>query len=334
MPQKLLIRGIRCAAVVCLLAMSAASVAAQADKLVGRWEGTLKSPQGERPTSATFTKEGETYAGKMPGIRPGTEMILKEIKVDGSKVTAKADVEGPQGAITINYTFTLEGDALNGQGAIDFSGQSFNFDISLKRAAEGAAGAPAQAAGSGTGQAAGAGRGTGQGAGQGAGQGGGRQRNPDVAQPQQKQSIDYFVGQWSYNYIGRESGLGQAPRDCTVTYVKRADGRSVDGATQCKFDGGSSSETSVIVFDEASKMLTVSEKLSAGATLNSRGDWTSPISIRFTVDPVKIKGQTLQLRRTISVVSAHSFTIADELSEDGGPFVRLGRAVVSKVGVQ
>ena len=62
----------------------------------------------------------------------------------------------------------------------------------------------------------------------------------------------------------------------------------------------------------------------------SKGDWTSPISIRFTVDPIKVKGQTLQLRRTIAVISAYSFTVTEELSEDGGPFVRLGQAIFSK----
>ena len=104
--------------------------------------------------------------------------------------------------------------------------------------------------------------------------------------------------------------------------------------TDCKYDGGSSKGTSILVFDEATKTLTLTQKLPVGATLNCKGDWSSPISIRFTIEPVKIKGQTLQLRRTISIVAAHSFTVAEELSEDGGPFVRLGNAVYSKVGAQ
>lgn len=283
------------------------------DKLVGRWEGKIQSIQGERPTSVTFKKEGENYTGVMPGMRPGTEMQLKEIKVDGNKITAKADVETPQGSLTINYTFTLEGDSLNGEGNLDFGGQSFTFQITLKRGSGDASSAPAS--------------------GQAEGQRQQRQRM-DVPQPQQQQSIDYFVGQWTYSYVGRESGLGPAPRDCTVTYTKRPDGKSVEGVTECKFDGGAFKETSVIVFDEATKMMTFTEKLGNGVSLNSRGDWTSPISIRFTIDPIKVKGQSLQLRRTISVVSAHSFTITEELSEDGGPFVRLGNAVVSKVGAK
>jgi hypothetical protein len=297
-----------------LIQLLAVSVFAQQDKLVGRWEGKIQSPQGERPTTVTFKKDGETLTGSMPGMRPGSEMQLKDIKFDGNKITARADVEMPQGgSLTINYTFTLEGDQLNGQGAADFGGQSFTFDINLKRATGAPSSAPAGE--------------------QAQGPGAQRTRPPSVPQPQQKQSIDYFVGQWNYKYVGRESALGPAPRECSITFTKRPDGKSVEGVTQCKHDGGAYKETSVFVFDEATKVMTVTEKLGNGVSINARGDWTSPISIRFTIDPIKVKGQTLQLRRTITIVAAHSFTIAEELSEDGGPFVRLGNAVVTKVGV-
>lgn len=318
-----------------LLQLLALTAFAQQDKLLGKWEGTIKAPQGERPTTATFKKEGDAVVGSMPGMRPGTEMQLKDIKVEGNKVTAKADVETPQGSLTVNYSFTLEGDALNGQGALNFGGQEIAFDISLKRATGAAPSTPSagQGQGQGTGQGQGAGQGAGQGTGQGQGQGQQRTR-VSVPQPQQKQSIDYFVGQWSYKYIGRESALGPAPRDCVVTFTKRPDGKSVEGVTECKYDGGSSKNTAIVVFDEATKMVTWTEKLPVGVTLNSKGDWSSPISIRFTIEPIKAKGQSLQLRRTISVVAAHSFTVAEELSEDGGPFVRLGNAVFSKVGAQ
>lgn len=89
-----------------------------------------------------------------------------------------------------------------------------------------------------------------------------------------------------------------------------------------------------MVWDEATKSLLFTEKLANGVQLSSKGDWSSPIAIRFAIDPVKIKGQTVQLRRTISVVAAHSFTVTEELSEDGGPFVRLGNAIFSKVGAK
>ena len=282
---------------------------AQADKLTGRWEGKLSSMQGERPATATFKKEGDNYTGSITGLRGDTP--LKEIKIDGDKITAKAEIETPQGNLVINYTFTLQGDSLKGQGALDFNGNPFTIDVDLKRAAAGSTSAappaPSQA------------------------QGEGQRQRSNVPQPQQKQSIDYFVGQWNFKYIGRESAFGFAPREGVVTFTKRADGKSLESTTVGKHDGGAFKESSVITFDETTKMMTFAEKLANGVQLNSKGDWSSPISIRFTIEPVKIKGQTLQLKRMISIVAAHSFTVTEELSENGGPFVRLGNTIYSKV---
>src|SRR5262245_36765210 len=313
--------GVVCTIIIFIQLISVAVFARQ-DKLVGRWEGKAQSPQGERETSLVIRKEGDVYTGVMPGTRPGMEIQLKDFKIDGDKFTAKADVEMPQAAITINYSFTLAGETMKGQGALDFGGQSITIDFDLKRVSADAGAAPA------AGQQPGA-----QGQAQGPGQGQQRQRVV-VPQPQQKQSIDFFVGQWSYKYIGRESALWPAPRECMVTFTKRADGRSVEGVSECKHEGGAFKDSLVIVFDEATKTLGFTEKLGSGATLASKGDWTSPISIRFSIDPVTAKGQKLQLRRTISVVAAHSFSVAEELSEDGGPFVRLGSAVFSKIGAK
>ena len=303
--------------IILLVQLLAGSAYARQDKLAGRWEGTIQMPQGERPVTGAFKKEGEAYTGNISGMRPGSEMQLKDIKVDGNKVTAKADIETPQGSFTINFNLTLEGETMKGVGTLDVGGQSLTLDVSMKRAGEGTQSAPPTSAQP---QQPPAGQGPGQG-----------QQRIRVPQPQQKQSVDYFAGQWSYKYVGRESALGPAPRECTVSFTKRADGKSLDSVTSCKYDGGTHKASSVIVFDEATKMMTFTEKLGNGVAINSRGDWTSPISIRFTIDPIKVKGQSLQLRRTISIVAAHSFTIAEELSEDGGPFIRLGNAVVTKV---
>jgi hypothetical protein len=286
------------------------AVAAQAqDKLAGRWAGTIEGIQGKQNAVATFKKEGEAYAGSITGLRPGSDAALKDIKLDGDKVTAKTEVETPQGNIVINYSFVVQGDSLKGKAEVEFGGQPYTFDIELKRGAElpaGAAAAPPA------------------------------QQPParrEVPQPQQKQSVNYFVGQWSFNWIGRESALGPAPREGVTTFTLRPDGKSLDAKTVGKADGKPFTESAVITFDEATKMMTFSEKLANGVQVKSTGDWRSPISIRFTVEPIKVKGQTLALRRIISVVAAHSFTVAEELSEDGGPFVRLGSAIYTKVAV-
>ena len=271
------------------------------DRLAGRWEGTLQAPQGEMPAVATFKKDGDKYTGTITGVRG--DIQLNEVKIDGDKVTAKATVETPQATVDINYVFSLQGDSLKGTGSLDFNGNPFSFEIALKRAAGGTAATPATPA---------------------------APPRPRVEQPQQKRSIDYFAGQWTFKYVGRESELGPAPREGLVVFTKRADGKSVDGAVAGKNDAGAYKESLSVVYDDASKMLTWHEKLANGVNIAGKGDWTSPITIRFAVDPIKAKGKTLQLHRTMTIIAAHTFTFTEELSEDGGPFMRLGTAVFTR----
>jgi hypothetical protein len=277
----------------------------QQDKLEGRWAGTVDGFQGQQPAVATFKKDGDKYTGAISGLRPGADAPLKDINIDGDKITAKTEGESPQGVVVINYSFVVQGDSLKGKGEVEFGGQNYSFTFDLKR---GGAEAPAGAAPS--------------------------QSAPrrEVPQPQQKQSLSYFVGEWSFSWIGRESALGPAPREGIAKFTLRPDGKAIDVSVSGKSDNTPYSDSAVIMWDEPTKTLTFTEKLGNGVSLQSKGDWRSPISIRFAVDPIKVKGQTLQLKRTISIVAAHSFTVTEELSENGGPFVRLGSAVYTKVG--
>ena len=300
-------RGVVFFAILLLVQSIAAFSQTPADLLEGRWTGTMDGIQGKQGVVATFKKEGDKYTGAMSGLRPGPDVVLKEIKIDADKVTAKTEMETPQGNVVVNYSFVLQGDSLKGKGEIDFGGQNYEFNFDLKRGPAGAAS--------------------------------GQQAQPppqpsprrEVPQPQQKQSIEYFVGEWSFNWIGRESALGPAPREGTTTFTLRPDGKSLDARTVGKSDNTAFNESAVITWDEQTKMLTFAERLASGVQIQSKGDWRSPISIRFTIEPIKVKAQTLQLKRIISVVAAHSFTVTEELSENGGPFVRLGSAVYTKV---
>ncbi len=216
----------------------------------------------------------------------------------------------------------MDGETLKGQGEVDLGGQSIAFEVELKRA--GAAGGAASGA---AGGAAGGARAGGAAGGPGAGS---QQQRPQVEQPMQAQKLDYFVGAWSVKYVGRESPFGAAPREGSITFVKNPDG-TLTGKGVSKYEGGSLEETITASFDEAKKTVTFLERRSNGVQFTSKGDWSSPISIRFTIGPFRIGERTLALKRTISVVSAHSFTVVEEISEDGAPFARLGNAIWSKV---
>src|SRR5688500_19505822 len=65
-------------------------------------------------------------------------------------------------------------------------------------------------------------------------------RKPRVSppQPQQAQSLDYFIGDWTFTWVGRESPITAGPREGMLTYARkgapgmalRAEGRIVGGA--------------------------------------------------------------------------------------------------------
>src|ERR1700751_1052273 len=84
------------------LALAIPAFAVQ-DRLAGRWEGKLQAPQGEMPAVAVFKRDGDKYTGTITGMRG--DIQLNEVKIDGDKVTAKAQVETPQAAVDINYVF-------------------------------------------------------------------------------------------------------------------------------------------------------------------------------------------------------------------------------------
>jgi hypothetical protein len=294
-------------ATILLVQLAVSDMAHQApkDRLQGRWEGTTKSLQGERPATVIFKKAADAYTGTITGAQ-GTAPF-REVKVDGDQVTAQAEFDSPQaGRLTIKYKCALQGETLKGDGTLEVGGQTYNFTLELKRVS--ASTTPTE-------------------------QEERRATRSLVPQPQQKQSLDYFVGQWAFKWVGRESALGPGGRrEGMTTFKLTPAGNTLESHTEGKSEEGGYQESAVIGFDEATKMLSFAERR-RDLKVASNGDWTSPISIRFTVVPLKVKQQTLQLRRTIGIISAYSFTVTEELSEDGGPFVRLGQAVFSKANL-
>jgi hypothetical protein len=82
--------------------------------------------------------------------------------------------------------------------------------------------------------------------------------------------------------------------------------------------------------DDAKKTLTIKETLANGTSLTGTGDWSSPLAIRYESQPAPAGKQSVRIRRTYSILSAQSFSIAEEISIDGGPFQRLGNGLFQK----
>ncbi len=155
---------------------------------------------------------------------------------------------------------------------------------------------------------------------------------PIPPQPQQKQGVEYFVGTWTFTGVGRESELSVGPKAGSTTFTRQGTSNVLEYRTEGKLEDGNAAfkESGTATWDEGTKTMTFKETLSNGTTITGPGNWSSPLAIRFESEPVKVGGQTLKLRRTYSILSAHSFSITEELSTDGGPYQRLGNSLYSR----
>ena len=284
----------------------AVPASAQQDPLLGRWEGTVEGPQGKRPVVLSFQKDAVgAYTGTITGMRG--DLALKDIKVAGDAVSAEAQVEMAQASVKTKYSFVLQGADLRGKSETDFGGQTFSASYEFKRGGPSGATPPAASAPQAT-----------------------RPGRSSPPQPTQKQSLDYFSGRWNFRWVGRESALTPGGvSEGTLVLKPLLQSAYLEGQVEAKSKWSPLGEKLLLGFEESDKALVLLEQRGGLQTL-SLGDWTSPIAIRFKVAPFQAGGRRLRLNRTLSVVSAHSFTLVEELSEDGGPFVRLGNAVFAR----
>ena len=156
-------------------------------------------------------------------------------------------------------------------------------------------------------------------------------RSPD--QPQQPQGPAYLSGTWNFTWIGRESPLTPGPRSGSVTFTTAPDGRTITSRTAGKVEdtGAAYTEEGTLAWDEGTNRLTFKERL-AGTDVQGSGDWSSPLAIVYESSPVTVGGESLRLRRTYSILSARSFSVAEEISVNGGPYQRLGSGQFVKSG--
>jgi hypothetical protein len=152
-----------------------------------------------------------------------------------------------------------------------------------------------------------------------------RRGRQEVVQPQVEQSVAYFLGKWTFEYLGGEfPPLSVGSRDGTATFAKGAGANFITGQVDSQVNGKTYRENISIGFDPDARALAFLERRPDGVELLSVASWHSPLAIVFQTSPVRAGNRTYQLRRVIAVTSETAFEITEEFSVDGGPFRRLG----------
>ncbi|MFO0959573.1 MAG: hypothetical protein U0800_19415 [Isosphaeraceae bacterium] len=114
------------------LALGACGLAKAADDKaadpVGTWQCRYEIGEQKRMSTLMIKKEGDNYVGTMSWPDQKDEK-LKDVKFKDGKLTFSAVRKFMENEIPLDYTFTVDGDKLQGKGAAEFGGQKQEFDI-------------------------------------------------------------------------------------------------------------------------------------------------------------------------------------------------------------
>ena len=112
--------------VIGVLLVSSSALAAPVD---GKWTGLLDTPMGPVNVGFSFKADGAMLTGSTT-TPDGTELPIKNGKVDGDKVAFTSDVDFGGMALTLDYTGVVSADQIK----MTLSVMGMPFDFVLKKA--------------------------------------------------------------------------------------------------------------------------------------------------------------------------------------------------------
>ena len=92
-----------------ILSLSALAVSAQG--AAGKWSSSVETQQGAMTMDFEFAIDGNNLTGSMSNSMMGTTPIT-EGKIDGNNLSFIVSMQGPNGAMTMNYKGVVNGDEL------------------------------------------------------------------------------------------------------------------------------------------------------------------------------------------------------------------------------
>jgi hypothetical protein len=92
----------------------------------GKWSGSIDTPNGPVPVSFLFKTDGKNVTGSSTGP-DGNSVMLKNVKVDGDKISFALDVNFGPDPTTFNYTGLIAGNEIKLH--TDFMGQPIDYTV-------------------------------------------------------------------------------------------------------------------------------------------------------------------------------------------------------------
>ncbi len=90
----------------------------------GKWTGSIDAGQGPIQVNYEFKSDGKKVTGTTQGP-DGSTLPLKNVKLDGNKISFSLDLDFGQGPTTFNYTGVIEAGMMKLHS--EFMGQAIDF---------------------------------------------------------------------------------------------------------------------------------------------------------------------------------------------------------------
>jgi hypothetical protein len=108
------------------LALTLTAVPARAADVDGKWTGSLDTPMGAVQIGFTFKADGATLSGTTTGP-DGSELPIKNGKIEGDKITFVVSVDFGGMAFDLNYSGVVKPEQIS--LTMDVMGMPFSFDV-------------------------------------------------------------------------------------------------------------------------------------------------------------------------------------------------------------
>jgi len=112
--------------VIVALALMLVAVPARAADVDGKWTGSLDTPMGAVQVGFTFKADGTTLTGSSTGP-DGSELAIKNGKIDGDKVSFMLSIDFGGMALDLNYSGVVKADSM--EMTLDVMGMPFSFVV-------------------------------------------------------------------------------------------------------------------------------------------------------------------------------------------------------------
>jgi hypothetical protein len=109
-----------------VLALVLAAAPARAADVDGKWSGSLDTPMGAVQVGFNFKADGTTLTGTTTGP-DGTEIPIKNGKIDSDKISFVVSIDFGGMAFDLNYTGVVSPDII--KLTIDIMGMPLSFEV-------------------------------------------------------------------------------------------------------------------------------------------------------------------------------------------------------------